>query len=55
MNTDYIQSEITRLEQLIADDQKKIDLININIRLTKANLKNTLKAKKELEAKKEKE
>jgi hypothetical protein len=53
MNTDYIDKEIEKLQLLIADDQKKIDLIKLNIDYYKGNLKNALKAKKELESKKD--
>ena len=53
MNTDYIQSEIDKFQQLIADDEKKKALIDQNISYYKRQLKNAERFLKELESKKD--
>jgi hypothetical protein len=53
MDTSIIDEEIKTLELSISDDQKKIDLIKLNMDYHKRQLKNAISFKKELEAKKE--
>ena len=49
MNIDYIQSEIDRYRQLIADDEKKTALIQRNIDYHKKHLKIAEKCLKDLQ------
>jgi hypothetical protein len=49
MNTDYILQEIDRFKVLIADDEKKKQLIDQNIKYHKKQLKNAESALKEIQ------
>jgi hypothetical protein len=49
MDTEYIQKEIDKFQQLIVDDENKQALIDQNIRYHKRQLKNAENALKELQ------
>jgi septal ring factor EnvC (AmiA/AmiB activator) len=49
MDTEYIQKEIEKFKQAIADDEHKQALIDQNIRYHKRQLKNAESALKELQ------